>query len=497
MGLLDTIKRILNKNKKEKNTNENIEEIKEEMNFLEKAEDTLLNFTEIVQITTDGILDTHSQEALEKFKHNLEVLIKKAKENKKIDQFMIIRDDDFFPYDWEWRVSSKETSFEKVNIPFSFELKEQYAKEKAGLIKTLNGINVPISEGQIKEAVSKVDKDFAAVYLPVRFRSTKHFTVNTPLEYTFDYNQVEANRNFTILDNITPFLDSSYGYSLAYHDAYLDVSHEALPISKEAIVLIEKKKYEKICKDVKVMEQLKARKVVIYEGEESLAVNMLLTEHGILPSKINEKYAVYDNELNAILENSIKDLAQKNHLLYDQAHGGKNGHFTDLLDRKNKDFIGELNTFAAFLRKNFTEYEKEITDNALNDPNSSRRIIQKIGVDVLCKALKVYNQKMEEEIQKRQVNYKNERKALSADISSFFKTTFLRINEYYNKSEKGKYSIEIQNQIEKQICDFYQKSTVQEQLIAAKNLWKIIKVSFDYESFKEENNKEMPEGFHR
>ena len=95
------------------------------------------------------------------------------------------------------------------------------------------------------------------------------------------------------------------------------------------------------------------------------------------------------------------------------------------MDRKNKDFIGELNTFAAFLRKNFTEYEKEITDNALNDPNSSRRIIQKIGVDVLCKALKVYNQKMEEEIQKRQVNYKNERKALSADISSFFKTTFL------------------------------------------------------------------------
>ena len=123
MGLLDTIKRILNKNKKEKNTNENIEEIKEEMNFLEKAEDTLLNFTEIVQITTDGILDTHSQEALEKFKHNLEVLIKKAKENKKIDHFMIIRDDDFFPYDWEWRVSSKETSFEKVNIPFSIELK--------------------------------------------------------------------------------------------------------------------------------------------------------------------------------------------------------------------------------------------------------------------------------------------------------------------------------------------------------------------------------------
>lgn len=497
MGLINIIKKMLKKNKNIVDIKDDMEKLEQDIpeskHSLEILEKSLSNSLEVVQITKDGILDTHSLEAVEKFKHNLEVLKKKAKERKKIDQFMIIRDDDFFPYDWQWRVSSKDTSFEKVNIPFSSELKEQYALEKAGLIKEVNGVIIPPLEGQKKEAMGKVDKDFASVYLPVQFRSTKHFTVNTPLEYTFDYNQVEANRNFTILDCIEPFLNSSYGYSIAYHDAYLDVSHEPLMISKEAIVLIEKKKYEKICKDPTVMEQLSMRRVIVYEGEEAIAISMVLTEMGILPSKMNGEYAVYDNELREILEKSIKDLAQRNHLLYDQSHAS---HFTDILDRQNKDSIGEINTFAEFLRMNFKEYT-EITDYALNNSGCSRKIIQTMGTDTLYKALEVYNQKMEEEIQKRLANYKNERKNLSADVKSLFKATFSRVKEYYYQNEQGSYPIEMQNQIEKQICDFYQKTTVQEQLVAAKNLWSILKPPFDYEGIEEEKDKEVTGGFRR
>ena len=84
---------------------------------------------------------------------------------------------------------------------------------------------------EYEEARKKLPKELGYINNPVKFRSTKHFTVNTPLGYTGEYNQVESNRNFTIIDSLDNISRSGYAYSISYFDAYLDITHENLPIS--------------------------------------------------------------------------------------------------------------------------------------------------------------------------------------------------------------------------------------------------------------------------
>ena len=60
---------------------------------IEFPENELVSFS-------DEILDTTSTASLKKFEHNLKILIKRAKQAGKIDKFVLIRQDDFFPTDW-------------------------------------------------------------------------------------------------------------------------------------------------------------------------------------------------------------------------------------------------------------------------------------------------------------------------------------------------------------------------------------------------------------
>ena len=179
----------------------------------------------ILKIENDGYLDTTNANSLERFKHNIKILIEKAKKDKKIDKFMIIRTDNFFPVDWEWTVASRNTNIEKVVFALSNELRVKLALDKSKIKSQFNGINIPIANDKLNNLMSDIDKYIGAVYLPVKYRSTKHFTINTPLGVTGDYNLVSNDRDFTIIDEIDNFLNSGYAYSVAYHDAYLDVSH--------------------------------------------------------------------------------------------------------------------------------------------------------------------------------------------------------------------------------------------------------------------------------
>ena len=71
---------------------------------------------------------------------------------------------------------------------------------------------------------------------------------------------VEANRNFTVIDTLDNFLNSGYAYTADYKDAYLDVTHEGLKISEQAIVLISEDKYNTLINDPAIAEQLKNRR---------------------------------------------------------------------------------------------------------------------------------------------------------------------------------------------------------------------------------------------
>lgn len=435
---------------------------------------------ELVSLS-DGILDTESRASIEKFKHNLEILMKQTKEKGKVDKFMLIREDDFFPNDWEWRVLSKDTNLELESTSLSFELRQAYALEQSGIepYKELMGIKMPnYTRDQGLEALSKVDKTLGSVLLPSRFRSTKHFTINTPLGVTGYYNSVSSDRDYIIMDSMNEFLKSGYGYSVAYHDAYLDVSHESLPISKDAIVLINDEKYERIMNDDKVASELAQRRVVRFKGDESIAISMILTEIGVLPSTVGLRYAQYDSELRDIVSASIKDLAEEHGLFYDRSHAGElkpdgGGHFSNYYDEKNTDYIKAMEQFVAFLRQKFPEQEELFPEYLTFNENNSQDIIAKLGTEALLEAIDEYNDVQRSKAEESLESYKQDRQSITPEIHDKFVSTVNLVNDFY-KAEVSYSDYEERTKTEEAIRKFFQSGTVSEQLEAAQKLEEIL-----------------------
>lgn len=480
MFFLDKIKDIFNRISKKK-----ILQLPEQLpdNFLEKIvinnekeEHIELPEGELVSFS-DEVLDTNSKLAIEKFKHNLQLLIAQAKQKKSIDKFIIIREDDLFPEGWEWSALSKYTNLDTVCTKLSVELRKHYALEKSGikLYMDMNGIKVPFAnKEQILEALSKIDKKIGMIKMPSRFRSTKHFTVNTPLGVTGDYNLVKANRNFIVLDDISNFLNSGYAYSIAYHDAYLDISHESLTISKNAVVLINDDKYNEIMKDEKIATQLKMRKVVRFKGDENVAVGMILTELGALPSKVGMVYACYDSETKEILDNGIRKLAEENGLFYNKSHAGRDGHFSNYYDDKNRDYEESMKRFTIFLRKSFPN-EQELFLEDLTLSKNIDELINKIGTERLLKVIDEYNEQEENRVSKSLMNYKKDRLNISPKMHQIFVGIVALINDFYRKN--GLFvNMENREEIEKEIQTFFQGGSVEEQYEAAKKVYKMLKI---------------------
>lgn len=426
----------------------------------------------------DEVLDTNSKVSKEKFNHNLEILMNKAKQEGKIDKFMLIREDDFFPTDWEWRVFSKNTNLEKICTPLSYELKKAYALEQNGIQPYHDVMGATLrnaSYDETMQALEQIDKNTGSVLLPSGFRSTKHFTINTPLGFTTgNYNHVKLNRDYIIIDNINNFLKSDYAYSVAYHDAYLDVSHESLPISQEAIVLINDENYDRIMSDEKVATELAERKVIRYRGNEDTAINMVLTQMGALPSKMGD---IYDKELYDILDNSIKTLAKENDLFFDKNHGGElelgKGHFSNYYDDKNKDYLDSIKDFISFLRDKFPEQEELFPDYLRLTESSSMEIVAKLGTANLLEAINEYNELANNKVQKTLEEYKKDRKNITPKIHKQFVDTINLINEFY-KNEVFYDSLDEKYETEGVIQKFLQGNTVQEQLDASKSIWELL-----------------------
>ena len=437
---------------------------------IELPEDELVSFS-------DEILDTNSRETIEKFKHNLEILIKRAKEKGKVDKFMLIREDDFFPDGWEWRVLSKNTNLEKVCTRLSYELRKAYALEQKGInpYSEIMGINIPNeSYEQPIQDIADEEKTLGDILLPSRFRSTKHFTVNTPLEVTGNYNSVHTNRDYVIMDDVNEFLASEYGYSISYRDAYLDISHESLPISTGAIVLIGDENYDRIMSDEKIASQLAQRRVIRFKGDTDIAINMILTERGALPSQVSPQYADYDDEIRTILDSSIRELAEKNHLFFDKSHGGQlkldgGGHFSSYYDDKNQDYEKALNEFIRFLRQKFPEHEELLPEHLKLTENTSYEIVKKIGTTKLLEAIDEYNELASKRIEQTLEEYKKDRKNITPEIHQKFVETIHLIDDFYKKNT----DCESREQ-EEAIQKFIQGDTVSEQLQAAESVCELL-----------------------
>lgn len=480
MGLFDIFKKKKNDEFLEMIEKEvEIETSKQEEVIEENLDDLVLIEGELADLT-EGVLNTDSKIAIEKFKHNLSILMEEAKANNRVNKFMIIREDDFFPEGWEWKVNSDNTSIEYESLNISSALKKQYVLEKFGLERELNGISLPVSEDEIYKHLSKIDKRIGSVLVPTRFRSTKHFTINTPLGITGNYNSVPNDRDYIVIDDMNNFLNSGYAYSVAYHDAYLDVSHEALPISENAVVLIREDSYENLIKDPTIKEELELRKVILFKGDKDIAIDMVLTSLGTLPSSVGTKYAIYDNNLNSIIDKSIKNLAEEHGLFYDRSHAGDiakmKGHFSNYYDDKNEDYNEAIRNFIRFLSDRFPEYSTYF-NYEFSSPFSYRRfpleIVKKIGTQNLLDTINEYNSNYRRVFETKLENYKNDRKSITPEIHKVFTDTVQLINEFYRYGVKYK-SAEEQLLIESTIRQFFHESTVEQQLNAASALSTLI-----------------------
>ena len=493
MGLFDSLFRRKNK---ESNTVEEIfgtstgmseyekraaEAAAERKRFAEAAEiQATLPEGQLMNVSLENdFIDTTSPDAIARFKHNLGILMQRAEQEGKVNDFRLIREDDFFPEGWEWDVLSRNTNVEKKGSDFTVNVLKEYAREQAGIDQpqTIGGIHIPSNSSYIDdyELLSRVDKTISLIATPCMFRSTKHFTVNTPLEATGSYNNVKMGRNFTVIDGIDNFINSGYAYSLSHRDAYLDVSHESLPISEEAVVLIAEDKFSDIIRDEKVAAELSQRRVLKYKGDLQVAVGMVLAEMGVLPSSVNPEYAKYSDRVQTILEESVKKLAEENNLSYEQSHSSisnpEAGHFSDFYDRMAEDHIEGKRRFSEFLVQRFPEFPPELFElgrergSTVYDFRHTFDIIEQLGVTDILDAISEFNNREIENVTESRRIHKEQRNKITPEEHKIFTSTVAMINEFY-KNGDNYYDHSVKDIISK----FFHSDTPTQQLEAARQV---------------------------
>ena len=435
---------------------------------------------EISNIVVGNFLDATNPENIEKYKKNLKILVEKAKKRGKIDDFLLIRNDEFLPQNWKWRVNSRDTIIEKNWTHLSQAIREDIAKKTDPNYNSNSFFDMPISQSKLNELMSNIDKKTAFVMMPARFRSTKHFTINTPLSHTHDYNHVSSERNFNIIHNMNDFLSSGYAYSASYHDAYLDVTHEGLSVPEDAVILISETKYAEIIKDPIIIQELRKRKFVVFRGDEGLAINMLLTEMNVLPSKPGNKYIEFDNEIINILENSIKQLCISNNISYDLNHAN---HFTDLFDELNKERNESLQEYVKFLKEKFPQYTNQLdvftNMRSYEAQELAIKMVKELNSDVILTALEEYNHKITKEFKIRNKQYINNRDNMPMETKTIFRFVVMKIKEYFHNSQFENFNKG--SELEQLFITFYHSNCIETQLEVAKKIIEKLNVHIENE----------------
>lgn len=485
MGLFDKIKKRIDENKEQKmrefiNSISNINS-----STILTSENSELEIGQTVEyippVLEDGILATFDDEVIDasspanidRLKHNLQILMAEAKAKGKIEKFVTIREDDFLPTDWEWRVLSDQTNLEPVFTYLSHDLRKAYLLQQQGIEPFKewfgNQFMINASTDELNKLLSNSDKTLTLPLIPSKFRSTKHFTVNIPLGYTRTYNLVDNERNYIIIDDIKNFLSSDFSYSVAYYDSYLDVTHESLKISDSAVVLINDEKYEKIISNPENAEALSKRRVIRFKGDESLVICMVLTQMGILPAALEDINIIYDAEIRKILDKSILDLANDNGLHPFQSHGGDNGHFSCYYDDKNYDVERAKREFLEYICNKFPEYAHLFPKPLEPSDGIYYDFIATVGVDKVYQAVQEYNQMAKARMAKRLEKYKADRALISPETRQLFVETVQLINKFYK--ENSRYQ---PYDFEDIVQSFFQAPTVAVQVEAAEKIKIII-----------------------
>ena len=220
-----------------------------------------------------------------------------------------------------------------------------------------------------------------STYLPYssQYRSTVHFAINglVSSHAKGDF----SNRNFIIIDVLSHHLQNNDIRSFRMEDTYMygDVS-----LSPQAVIMIKKDKYEEL---VLQYPQLEQYNIVLYVGEEKLAVEMYLNSIGIISEKIGEhgseehKCTPLINEFRTRLKESYKIDAEPHWLSQEYQNDDQNSLL--VWDYYNNLFYSHLLNKLNVQEPEYSARLSNLMDMRLDEENKEyiKQIIRKIGLD--------------------------------------------------------------------------------------------------------------------
>ncbi len=433
------------------------------------------------------IIDTTDTKTRETFYNNLKRLIEIEEDPNKefIDELATLRSVDNYPYESKWVCGSAYTDGE-------YRLIARYDKNAVRNETSKKRSIFSFFWSKKVDEIREPELESLYLYTPVRFFSTKHFTINTALGTTLEWNNMNPNMNFVIIDDIDNFLESGYGYSLADKDAYCDVTHEPLPISKNSITVFNLDTYNRIKDDKELMERIfsTSKKIRIVKGDLVTGINMILVEEGKLPFRFGEdaKYE-YPTSIKKKIEKSLQKICLDYNLEYDRSHGAPNPHFSyyinqhsggDLDKWNNFDKDGKIHSIMDVVKKVIRLLNERMGKIVLNENDYNGEwdftsffvdLNHKIQIGlidplILKSVLDEINSLTKAEIEENRRNYFLDRKKITPEISELFKDTVRLVREH----EKELATFLSSSEIQQDVIDFFLAPTVEEQVKSASKI---------------------------
>lgn len=323
-------------------------------------------------------IDVKSEDSIYKLEE--EVIKKQAQQLDKpytISDFVLVRTSDFLEKDHTLKPICK--------IPFVTAINNVAHSAIFQVLKERDKVNV-FDEEEYEKFKEKVNK-----YSPLssQYRSTIHFTLNGLVS---SHGQgIFDGQNFIIIDKLDKHLGVDNIKSIRMDDTFISGNFH---ISDESIILINKDRYEElITKNC----WLKTYNIVLYEGNERLAVEKILLELGITPEKIEAHSAQY-SERTELYERCLTEISEKYGIGMDK-HFYSNEYRED--DEKNlllwqlydKHFYKLLFEYFNVDALDSQKMIKYLTsnENRTKQEEVFKNFILKVGIDRYCDFVLKYN----------------------------------------------------------------------------------------------------------
>ena len=126
--------------------------------------------------------------------------------------------------------------------------------------------------------------------------------------------------------------------------------------------------------------------------------------------------------------------------------------------------------FLAFLLSKFPQAEKFLNSQIYRDESTAEDFVSFVGVENLLNAINEYNIIQTREFNNRYQRFKEDRKAITPEVSHIFRQTVQFIDSFYLNERERELSMDVLYQFKEQVRLFFHSDTVAEQLSAANEI---------------------------